>query len=361
MKYHPSHPGPVAASARLSRLGTILLLLTATCMCSASVFPEEESSVLVQTTPVQEKTLTESLPAFGVLDPDPDQVVSLSLPRAGLINRVWVRLGQRVKAGDKLLEVITAPDAHMQFLQAQGAVDFAQNELERQQRLLTEQLSTKSQVDAADRDLKDAQSKLSALRQRGEDLAQETLTAPVDGIITQLDVAQGQRVQADSSAMLIASEKRLIARLGVEPEDLSDLKPGTPVTIGSVFVPDVKIESEIREVHAMVNPDTLLVEVLAAIPEDQISGLVLGSRLVARIHLSSHSGLVVPGSAILGDDPNFYVFTVENEQATQVPVTVGTVSNDVTEISGNIKAGDWVVVSGNYQLSDGMMVRVESR
>ena len=317
----------------------------------------ETPSVLVKTTPVQETTVTETLTAFGVLDPDPDQVLSLSLPHAGLINRVWVRLGQRVTRGDRLLEVITAPDARMQYLQAQSAVDYARRELDRQRRLLQEQLATKSQVDSARKNLGDARATLEALQQRGMDITEETLRAPMDGIVTRLDFSQGQRVQADTTAMLIAAEKRLIARLGVEPEDLGAVRPGTPVTITSVFVHDIQVESAVREVHAMIDPATHLVEVLVPIPEQHVDRLVLGSRVRGRIQLGAHTALVVPRSAVLGDPPDSYLYRVADGKAMRVSVTTGTEADDLIEVSGPLKAGDVVVVSGNYQLDDGMRVR----
>ena len=317
----------------------------------------ETPSVLVTTAPVVETTLTQTLQAFGVLDPDPDQVLSLSLPHAGLINRVWVRLGQRVESGDRLLELITAPDAHMQYLQAQSAVDFARRELERQERLFSEQLSTRAQVDAAKKNLQDAGVKLQALQQSGQDVTQETLRSPIKGIITRLDVSQGQRVQADSTAMLLAAERSLIARLGVEPEDLPVVRVGTPVTITSVFVPGEEIVTSVREVHAMIDPATQLVEVLAAIPEDRVEGLVLGSRILGHLELDSRSTLAVPSSAVLGDPDNAYLFTVIEGRARRVSVQTGMERGDLVAVSGSLKAGEEVVVSGNYQLTDGMAVR----
>lgn len=339
---------------RLALLGILFWAIT------PYVPAAEASSVAVKTAPVVAKTLGETLIAYGVLAPEPDQVLSLSLPHAGLINRVWVRLGQRVKSGDKLLEVVTAPDARMQYLQAQSTVDFAQQELERNQRLLKGQLATNAQVSASKKYLQDSLAALDALRKRGLDRAEETLRAPMDGIITRLDVAQGQRVQADTSAMLIAAEKRLIARLGVEAEDLRFLQPGSPVTLTSVFVPDVKVESQIREVHAMINPATHLVEVLVPIPEQQIDHLVLGSRVLGRIQLAPHPALVVPRSAVLGDEKNAHIYTLDNGKARKLTIRIGVEQNNEIEISGPIKAGDIVVTVGNYELSDGMAVR-ESR
>jgi membrane fusion protein, multidrug efflux system len=318
---------------------------------------DDAASVAVETAPVMEKQIGESLLAYGVLDPDPDQVLSLSLPHAGLINRVWVRVGQRIKNGDKLLEVVTSPDSRMQYLQAQSTVDFATRELERNQRLLGEQLATKAQVDAASKALRDAKASLEALRKRGLDQSKETMLAPMDGIITRLDVAQGQRAQADTTAMLIADGKRLIARLGVEAEDLDRLEPGTPVTLSSVFVPSIRVESRIREVHAMINPDTHLVEVMAEIPQQQTDHLLLGSRILGRIHLPTHAALVVPRSAVLGDGQNANVYTIMQGKARKIPVVTGIEQADEIEISGSIKAGDAVVTQGNYELHDGMAVR----
>jgi len=335
----------------------VLMCVPGFTLGSVSYAADGTRSVAVKTTVVVEKQIGETLIAYGVLDPDPDQVLSLSLSRAGLINRVWVRLGQRVKRGAKLLEVITSPDARMQYLQAQSAVDYATRELERKQRLLKEQLATKAQVDAARKALRDAGTSLDALHKRGLDRTKETLRAPMDGIITRLDVTQGQRVQADTSAMLIAAEKRLIARLGVEAEDLGSLKPGTPVTLIPVFVPDVKVQSRIREVHAMINPRTHLVEVLAPIPEQQVDHLVLGSRILAYIHLTLHQALMVPRSAVLSDEQGTFVYTVRQSQAQKIRVRTGLEQGNEIEIIGPLNVGDFVVMLGNYELRDGMFVR----
>jgi len=317
----------------------------------------EEPSVLVTTAPVVSQNLASSLKAFGVLQADPDQVLSLSLPHAGLINRIWIRLGQRVKSGDRLLEIVTSPEARMQYLQASSAVDFAERELERQQRLYEEHLATSAQLDTAKRALQDATTTMKALAQTGQDVSEETLRSPMDGIVTQLNVSQGERVQASTTAMLIAAEHRLIARLGVEAEDLAKVGVGKPVTLSSVFDPDVRIESEIREVHAMVDPSTQLVEVLAEIPQAQSRQLVLGSRVVGLIRVAEKSALAVPRTAVLSEGENAYVFTVASGHAVRVPVTVGIEQDALVEISGAIKAGDPVVISGNYELEDGMAVR----
>jgi RND family efflux transporter MFP subunit len=319
-----------------------------------------EPSVLVTTVPVKAQAMTEALQVHGVLDPDPDQVLSVALPHAGLINRVWVRLGQRVSSGDKLLEVLTSPESHMQFVQAESALHYATKELARQRDLRTNQLATTADVDVAERAMRDAEALVASLNRRGMASTNDTLRAPVDGIVISLTIAQGQFVQADTATILIASEKHLIARLGVEPEDLSRISAGSPVTIAPVFDVGPIVTSVVRDVHAMINPATHLVEVLVPIPVDQTHRLILGSRILGHITMATHDALVVPRSAVLEQEEGrrAYLYTISNSIAHRLEVETGVETGDLIEVIGELHAGDEVVDSGNYELIDGMSVRV---
>lgn len=241
----------------------------------------ETASVAIRSSPVVQRPIRETLTVYGQVQADPDATLTVSLSHAGLITAVAARLGQRVKRGDTLLAMTTAPAARTQYLQGRSAVDYAQSELQRQEQLLREQLTTRAQVDGARKALADARSTLQALEAQGTGKAVETLYAPTAGIITALNVKQGDRVAADAAALAIASRDRLIAVLGVEPEDVGALGPGTPVTLRSVFVPGYQAQSRISEVFAMIDPGTRLVDVLAPIPAAKAHHLVLGSALIA--------------------------------------------------------------------------------
>ena len=312
----------------------------------------------VKTVSVVKKVIEEELKVYGTLQEDPDQVLSLSLPYAGLINRVWVRPGQRVESGQKLLEIITAPDDRMRYLQAKSAVDFAKRSFDRAQRLFGEHLATKADLDGAKSKLLDAKTSLNALKGRRLDHTSEVLLSPMEGIVTKLDVSQGQRVQADFTAMLIASEKRLVARLGVEPEDTFNIKPGTKVSLASVFIPNSTINSTVKQVHAMVDPSTHLVDVIVQIPENAVDGLILGSRIIGTIMLGTNVSLVVPRSAVLKSDNKSYVYTVKDGKAAQVFVNTGfEQGHEIAVESLNLNEADRVVALGNYELTPGMSVK----
>lgn len=334
-------------------ISTLIIILA----LAGSIAQAEEPSVLIQKATVVQQNIKETLTVYGQVWADPDAMLTISLSHSGLITRLAVRLGQRIKRGDALFELAASPAAHMQYLQAQTAVNYAQGELVRQQRLLKEQLTVNAQVDAARRALEDAKSGLQALEAQKQNKTIETVVAPTDGIVTQLLVNQGDRVQADTAALSIATGNQLIVLLGIEPEDIQFLQPGAPVLVRSVFVPNYKAESHVREVHAMINPATHLVDVLVPIPVDQTDHLVLGSRMVAEIQLDAHTGLVVPRSAVLQDQEGSFVYRIVAGKAQRVGVSTGVESAQWIEITDGLKADDVVVRTGNYELADGMFVR----
>jgi membrane fusion protein (multidrug efflux system) len=145
--------------------------------------------------------------------------------------------------------------------------------------------------------------------------------------------------------------------LGVEPEDLPALHPGTPVKIRSVFRSDEEIDSRLSVVHAMIDPQTGLVDALAPVSDGRVRRLIIGSYLVADLLLNQHTGVVVPRSAVLRDAQGSFVFTVVTGKAKRIAVETGVEHGDWIEITRGLEAAERVVDSGNYELADGMAVR----
>jgi multidrug efflux pump subunit AcrA (membrane-fusion protein) len=151
------------------RQSLTLLLFIALCLASGSAHAQPQAQV--QTKPLAEHTLKKTVLAYGQVQPDPEHITSISLSQAGMIDRLLVRLGERVVANQELLELDTDPKVRMDYQQAKAAVDYARNKLDQTESLFSEQLATRDQVSGARRDLKDAQAKLDALQKLGPNQA----------------------------------------------------------------------------------------------------------------------------------------------------------------------------------------------
>jgi RND family efflux transporter MFP subunit len=315
----------------------------------------------VELTPVVSKVIQQSLFAYGTILPDTDQLDTLSTPHAGMVEKVWVRPGQKIKKGDFLFSLNTAPGEKMTFLQAVASVTFAKKELSKQEQLLSEHLTTESTVISARKALKDAQINLASLQKRGLGENLQRFAAPNDGIVTQVNLQAGQRVQSDVSAIQIASDQQFIVRLGVEPADLGSLAVGQTVKIQSVFDDAKPFMSEVSQIHAMLNPTTQLVDVIAPIPLEESKHLVIGSRLTGEIQINPHLALVVPRNAILTDDKGSYVFVIKEGKAKRINVVTGQSTHEWVEVMHGLQEGENVISHGNYELSSGMKVQQEKK
>jgi membrane fusion protein (multidrug efflux system) len=355
-------PGRLACFACLGWLACLASLAGLGCLgclgChgapSAAAAPGAPSA-LVQTQPLTQRTLTDSLTAFGEVTTG--QVVAISFPRAGQVSRLLAVAAQRVKRGTPLATLASDPNAKLAYTQAVSAVDFARGELRRNQELFALQLATQSQVDASRKALQDAQANLAAQRELGGDVGQATVRAPFDGVVTAVTVAQGDRIQPGAAILQLGHTDVLRVRLGIEPDDFHLVKVGMPVTLSPVDDRTRSVAAAVAESQGLVDPKTQLVDALAEVPAGGASFLVPGMHVRAVIKVGQHLSWAVPRQAVLTDANGAYVFQVAGSKAHRVNVTAGDESQGMVAISGGIDPRLPVVVLGNYELQEGMPVR----
>jgi membrane fusion protein (multidrug efflux system) len=315
-------------------------------------------SALVRTAPLQRQTLTDSLTAFGELTTG--QVVAISFPRAGQVARLLVQPAERVNSGSPLVTLASDPNAKLAYTQAQSAVDFARGELRRSEELLALQLATQSQVDSNRKGLQDAEANLATQHQLGGDVGLATVAAPFGGVVTAVAVAQGDRIQPGATLLQLGHTDVLRVQLGIEPDDSPLVHPGLPLTLSPVDDLTKAVSTTIVESHGLINPKTQLVDALAEVPTARAPFLVPGMHVRAAIKVGQHLSWAVPRSAVLTDAKGAYVFQIAAGKARRVNVTAGGESQGLVAISGRIDPQLPVVVVGNYELEDGMRVRVGS-
>ncbi|MDB4875548.1 MAG: Cobalt/zinc/cadmium efflux transporter [Gemmatimonadetes bacterium] len=315
--------------------------------------PAPAASVLITTAPLRQLDLTDLLAAFGEVTTG--QVVAVSFPRAGQVSRLLVIPGQRVSQGTPLATLTSDPTARLAYTQAQSAVDFAQGELRRAEELFSLQLATQSQVDAARKALKDAESMLSTQRQLGGAVGTATVTAPFDGVVSAVPVAQGDRIQPGAVVVEIGPTNVLRVRLGIEPDDAHLIRLGMIVALAPIDDSTKAVSAPITEQQGVVDPKTQLVDAVALVRG--ANALVPGMHVRATINVGHHLSWAAPRAAVLTDAGGAYVFQVSGGKAHRVNVVQGMESQGMVAISGSLDARLPIVVVGNYELQDGMPVR----
>jgi RND family efflux transporter MFP subunit len=313
-------------------------------------------SVLIKSEPLRKLSVAETLTAYGSVTPSTGAVINISFQRAGQIARLFIVAGQRVRRGQVLLDFATDPNAAALYHQAETTEIFARGELTRVEDLAAHQLATQSQLAAARKTLRDAQTTLVAQKHIGAGMATQRVNASFDGVVSQLSMQQGDRVPSGIPILQLSKAGKLRATLGVEPEDIVRLRDGMPVQIASVFGNQPAVVSMLLQIHGVINPLTRLVDVDVEL-QDTTSGLLPGMQVRGVITLDSRESWVVPRSAVLRDEQGSFLFQARNGHAVRVPVTAGLESGHSVAVSGALDNSLKIIVSGNYELQDGMLLR----
>lgn len=317
-----------------------------------------EPSALVQVAPVHRLSAKTTLTAYGTVEFSPEDAQVVNLEGERVVTRVLVAVGQTVARGDALVTVRATPTDQVELDRAHIDVDFARKDLERLEDLRTRQLATNAQVQAAEAAFAKAEAILAGAMKRLGGPAALTVQADRAGVVESVNVREGDIVAPHTPLLRLARSDRLQVRLGVEPPDIQRVRPGQAVEVTPLHGPAHPSTSRVKRVSGQVDPKTRLAEVV--VPLVAAPGLVPGSMVRGTIVLAERGNtLAVPRSAVLYEAARPYVFVVERGRAVRRWVRVGEDDGRSAEILHGLGAGDEVVILGNYELRDGMAVRVQ--
>ncbi|KRH79864.1 MAG: hypothetical protein B7X47_03025 [Ferrovum sp. 34-44-207] len=315
---------------------------------------EEAGTAWVKTEPIRYADMSYQLSGYGSITALPNSQLNMNIPRPGQVSKVYVFVGKKVKKDDLLYELTTAATVLKNYQQAELQLNTVKKELQRVERMYQANLATNSQLMTARKNMFDAQSSLNAEIKLGNNIAHDTVRSPIDGVVTLVQVEPGMRVQPAQAAISLVVNKGLYFQMGVIPELISSVSVGLPVHISSVFDPGVVINGHIQFITGMVDQNTGLVSVYSDLKDTHVSP---GMRMQGVIEIGLGKKWQVPRSAVLLDSQGYYIFQVIDHHAKRVNV-VAKEYDDITTIEGSFNKDLPVVVLGNYELKDGMAVKV---
>ena len=312
----------------------------------------------VRTGLIREGALNEDIAAYGVVLPAPGASQTVSVSFESQIVRVMVSTGQKVAQGNDLLELKPSPGTALALEQAREAHEISRLSLQHMQRRFELKLATNDQVLQARQTMEQAQLKLQSMKKRGIGPAR-VIRADTGGLIKNVRVQEGAIVAAGNPLVEIVAKNRLEVRLGVEPEDLDRVKENQPVLMTRVNIPALPpFTGYVRKISYGVNPATRLVDVFVSLPAPADS--LLDDAISGKIIIAEAHGLMVPRSAVLPEGQGHSLFTIEQDRAVKHQVRLGFHNDKEAEVKDTtLRAGEKVVILGNFELKDGMAVKEE--
>jgi RND family efflux transporter MFP subunit len=286
----------------------------------------------------------------------------------GPVERTYVDEGQRVRQG-VLLAQINDNSVRDTYLSAKSSVRTAESALQNAQRN-AERASRLGQAGALpERDLEtavqnqtnaegtlaDAKARLASAEKQ---LANTQIRSPINGVVSERQVAAGDVVQVGGAMFTIVDLKTLRLEATVPVEEVGRLKVGTPVEFGvSGF--DRRFSGRIERINPAVDPATRQIRIYVTIPNAEES-LVAGLFAEGRVATDARRAIAVPASAIDRRGTSPVVHRVKGGKVDVVPVQLGVRDEaaEMIEIHSGLSQGDTVLLGSAQAVTEGTAVKI---
>jgi RND family efflux transporter MFP subunit len=275
----------------------------------------------------------------------------------GKVTDLRVNTGDFVRAGQVLAQ-LDDELIRSQYALAQAALDKARSDLAKYEGLLRADAISSQQVEEARLGLKKAETDVATLRKQ---LEFATIKAPIQGTITRRFIETGSLLMPGAPVVEIVDISRLKFIAQVSEAEAVRIRTGENVTTYTTLFPGVQYHGKITSVGVKAD-DARRFPVEIEITNDPAHPLKAG--MYGTVLFGSgepRHALIIRRNAIVGSIKTPRVFVIENERAILRDVTIGSANDHEVEITGGLKEGELVVVSGQINLDNNALVTVVNR
>lgn len=290
--------------------------------------------------------------------------VTLGFRLDGRILTRQAEVGDRVIAG-QVLATQESETSRNQFSSAQADLNSARAaeqvaalSLRRMQLLMPSGAIARSQLDSAQADWQAArakrQSSEDALKNAQENVSWTKLTAPADGVITQVSASAGQVVSAGQSVITLASGSLRDAVFDVADPQSVPQQADSLFTISLLSAPSVVAQGHFRDVSPQADPQTRTWRLRITL-DNPPPAMALGASVQLTLNASGPRLTALPASALTrsGDKPAVFVVDEKTLTLHLRPVVIGRYSTSEIFLSAGVQPGERVVIAGVSKLREG--------
>jgi len=268
-------------------VGVVLLVAAG---IGARIYRSRNNLPAVTVEAIRARDLDAIVSASGKIQPK--RQVNVSATTMGRVTRLAVQEGQRVKAGQFLLEIdprslagqvergeanVAAARSALEqattaIEQARATLELAQQTLKRQQDLAKDGLTTREALERAQNDVTIRESELKTRQQEVQtreqqikqeqaglsttryNLSQVTIASPMDGIITRRNIEEGENVvvgtmnNAGTVLLTVADMSAIQAEIEVDETDIPTVTIGQAAVVTIDAAPDRMFKGHVTEI-----------------------------------------------------------------------------------------------------------------
>lgn len=266
------------------------------------------------------------------------------------IKHILVDVGSVVSAGQKVVEL-----DNVNIEQLKVRLDNTEREYDRAVQLLNIGGGTQQSVDQL-------KTELDAARRQYTNMVENTvLVSPINGVVTARNYDPGD-MTATEPILTIEQLRPVKVIVNVNETDFTKIHKGMKAQLKLDVYGDEVFTGTVALIHPTIDPNTrtFAVEINIDNRDERVR-----PGMFARVYLNFGEAdhVVVPDRAIvkMSGSGNKYVYVYRDGKVSYNKVELGQRLDDAYELLSGVNDGDYVVISGQSRLADGIEVDIVAR
>jgi len=311
-------------------IGIILLIVVGVWYGYRKFSPKEKKATV---SPISERTfkvergnIIKTISAFGQVAANRE--ASLTFRSGGIINKIYVKKGDRVKKG-KILAVLNNAQQKANLFQAEN--DYK-----------------KAKVDGAASEIEEKRLNYEASY---ENYQKTIIQAPFDGEIVDVSAYEGDTVSSSTPIVSLVNRDKMFVEADVDEVDIKEVSVGQRAEVSFDAYPNLTLPARVSDISpiAIAKGGITIIEVkleLFEFDERIKSGFSAEAEIVVA---EIHNVLRIPLESVVEREGEHFVSLITKKGDKTVSVKVGISNEEYIQITYGLKEGDKIVANG-YKL-----------
>lgn len=331
----------------------------------------ESSDIQLET--IEKRAFNKVVKATGMIDVPPESRATVSTFFGGTVKEIKLLPGQKVKKGQSLFTLQNPEFVQIQqdYLEAKGQLKYLKSDFERQKNLASDNISSQKTFLKAESEYTMTQVQVASLRKKLElmkinpntlsiDNIQTTIniTSPIDGYITQVDIAKGTFLSPSKTAITIVNTDHLHLELNIFEKDLPKVKIGQEISFNIQEDNRTNYKAIVYLVNKNVDPIKRSIGIHGHLSDElSTESFSQGMYIEAEIYSNSALKASLPQSALAEVEGKYYalILKAETDKAYEFlkkEIKIGDFYNGYVSILNqqDFKAGTQFMTNGAFNL-----------
>jgi macrolide-specific efflux system membrane fusion protein len=320
----------------------------------------DDGETQARTVEASRRDLRATVLATGVVRPMVGAEVRVGSRVSGVLERLYVTVGDRVRKG-QLLAQLDSAELAARVMEAEGVLEnaraestYAAREYARAVELGEKEIIPEAELEARVRlrdvtaaQIRRAEAELESARIQ---LGYTKIRAPIGGVVAEVATQVGETVAASFESptfVTIIDLDRLEVWAYVDETDIGRVEVGQRAAFTVDTYVDIEFEGMVTAIRPMAEIQDAVVNYVTVIEIVDGHGKILRPEMTTTVNIlleSRENVIAIPNAAVRRDRGGTYAFVMQGGSRVRKDIRIGYRGRDYTEVVQGLEEGDRVVV-----------------